>query len=63
MFSHHLYSRIKSTKSQFISILLSDEELEFLQNFNIDFSKVHAPDTPDMYIINAEAIRQMFCHC
>ncbi len=56
IFSRYLYSKVNETKNNFISIWLNDNDIEFLNKNNIEYSKLEN----HMYLVNCSQIKQKF---
>lgn len=56
IFSRYLYSKVNETTKDFISIWLNDNDINFLNENDIEYSKLEN----HMYLVNCSQIKQKF---
>lgn len=59
VFSRYLYSKVKEAKSVFVKMLLNDQELYFLEKYDIHFFK---STDKESYWVNSEELKVLFCN-
>lgn len=57
-FSRYLYSKVVGAKTKFISLMLKEEELDFLETNGIEHYESNG-----RYFVNCEELKSRFCHC
>lgn len=57
MFSRYLYSKVKSSNTKFIPVLINQDEIQFLQENHISFYK-----KGELYYIDSDKLKSLFCH-
>lgn len=60
-FSHYLYGKVKEAKTDLIVLILNEEEIKFLKNFNISFSQSDDIESESRYIVNSKQLKDLFC--
>lgn len=58
LFSRYLYSKVVGARTKFISLILGEEEVKFLNYHGIEYYK-----EDERYIINCDELKSLFCHC
>lgn len=56
-FSKYLYEKIKESNSEYVSAILEENELVFLDNNNIHYKKSGL-----YYIINSNELKALYCN-
>lgn len=58
VFSRYLYSKVVGTRTKFVSLILGEEEVTFLEDHGIEYHK-----EKERYIVNCDELKSLFCHC
>ena len=56
--SRYLYGKVMETNAKFVSLLLGNEEVEFLKKYDVEYHKKEG-----RYIVNCDELRTLFCNC
>ena len=56
--SRYLYGKVMGTNAKFVSLLLGNEEVEFLKKYDVEYHKKEG-----RYIVNCDELRTLFCNC
>lgn len=59
VFSRYLYEKIQESTSEYVSALLDQNELEFLDENHIHYYRKN----DSYYVINSNEAKALFCHC
>ena len=57
-FSRYLYSKVVGARTKFVSLILGEEEVTFLEDHGIEYHK-----EKERYIVNCDELKSLFCHC
>lgn len=56
----YVYSMVKSTTKDSVSLILVHDDLDFLVLNNVSFKKAD-DNVPNKYIVDAKSLRTLFC--
>lgn len=59
-FSRYLYEKVKKCKKRFLYIVLNQNEIDYLNRFDID---CRVTETPGVYCINCNKLKRIFGIC
>lgn len=61
-FSRYLYEKIKESNSKFVFLILNNNEIEFLNMFNVHIYEVKDSENVHSYLVNSYELKELFCN-
>lgn len=58
LLTKYLYAKVMETNAKSISLILENEELDFLKKYHIEYYEKEG-----RYIVNCDQLKSLFCNC